>query len=101
MQVLAANGGSYSETYKTNPDGGGISIKLASVSNTEGEVTQFEYTLTNLIYYDVSNINGYPFQQWGMNLIPSDDTCRSIMCPAGVSQCKVSCHESLEPRSLC
>ena len=71
-QMLAA-GHIYQETYRLNPDGGGVAIKLASnqsigVAENIAEafdnsyITQFEYIYTSYIpsglYYDISNVNG-------------------------------------------
>jgi hypothetical protein len=86
MQTLDANSGNYSESYRTNADGGGISIKI-SRDQSQNTVTQFEYTLTNTLWYDVSNINGYPFQDWGLTLVPSEDGCPNVLCAAGVAAC--------------
>lgn len=86
MQTLDANSGNYSESYRTNADGGGISIKI-SRDQSQDTVTQFEYTLTNTLWYDVSNINGYPFQDWGLTLVPSEDGCPNVLCAAGVAAC--------------
>ena len=87
MQTLPANGGEYTETYRNNPDGGGISMKLATDS-AASNITQFEYTLeTSTLWYDLSNINGYPFMAWGVSVIPSESTCNEVICPAGVALC--------------
>lgn len=85
-QELPANGGEYTESYQNNPDGGGISMKIwaSDISN----ITQFEYTLEgSSLWYDLSNINGYPFMPWGVNIIPSDSSCNQVICPAGVELC--------------
>lgn len=89
MQKLASGGG-YSETYtKANV---GISIKLAATEG--GSVTQFEYTWDSPnINYDISNIDGNPFAQQGMSLVPSTvgaagyPSCVAVNCPAGESRC--------------
>ena len=87
MQTLAANGGDYTETYRSNPDGGGISMKLAT-NEAASNITQFEYTLeTPTLWYDLSNINGYPFMAWGVSVVPSESTCNEVICPAGVALC--------------
>lgn len=86
--VTINNGGTYRESYRTNPDGGGISIKIATQKDLSGAITQFEYTLgSDFLWYDVSNINGYPFMKSGLTAIPSESTCSSIQCPAGVAEC--------------
>lgn len=87
MQELAPNGGEYSEVYQNNPNGGGVSIKIAS-SEAAPNVTQFEYTLEGAdLWYDLSNINGYPFENWGVSVVPSDSKCNQVICPAGVTLC--------------
>jgi len=53
-----------------NPNGGGISLKIAT-GKDDSFIPQFEYThlLDNpRVYYDMSNINGYPFEIWGLYL---------------------------------
>jgi hypothetical protein len=84
--VTIPAGGKYSEAYQANPDGGGISMKIAT-STEQSTITQFEYTLTDVLWYDISNINGFPFMASGLTLIPSDSSCRSMICPAGVELC--------------
>lgn len=89
MQTLAANGGEYSEAYEINPDGGGISIKIGK--DTKGlNITQFEYTYTpssSSLWYDLSNINGFPFEDYGVTVVPTDSSCRQVSCPAGQTLC--------------
>lgn len=83
--------GSYTEQFsKQNV---GISIKLAK--SLTGEVSQFEYTWVpgNSVAYDLSNIDGYPFADGGMQVVPSMQggsafpTCVVIDCPAGSDYC--------------
>src|SRR5215471_19558600 len=79
--VTLATGKSYSEEYRINKDGGGVSMKL-SLSDSQDCISQFEYTLTgSMIFYDISNINGYPFKEHGMTLSPSDSSCPQVVCP--------------------
>jgi len=87
MQTVPS-GGVWSEPYYSKSGGGGISIKITTDDDQYGSVTQFEYTLDGAtLWYDISNINGYPFVDSGLTLIPSDDTCRTVVCPAGVELC--------------
>lgn len=87
MQTLKANGGEYTEAYRVNADGGGISIKMG-VETKCRNVTQYEYTFVDDgIWYDLSNINGYPFAEFGVTVVPSISSCRSVSCPAGTSLC--------------
>lgn len=88
MNVLPESG--MSEGYSI--PGVGVSIKLAP--NSSGPVTQFEYTWQDgSIYYDISNINGNPFFEGGMELVPSMagdpnyPTCAPVTCAAGASTC--------------
>lgn len=83
METLSAGNSSYSENYRINPDGGGISIKVAKQAS-QSEITQFEYTLSgDTIFYDMSNINGYPFKSEGLSLVPSMGKCPTVTCDAG------------------
>ncbi|KAJ4643431.1 hypothetical protein HRR90_008064, partial [Exophiala dermatitidis] len=53
-------------------------------------ITQFEYTYhpdNPILAYDISNINGYPFENWGLYLSPSSGDCSSITCDPGVALC--------------
>jgi len=81
-------GKSYSEKYRLNDNGGGISMKLA-LDKHKGDITQFEYTLAGgKIWYDVSNINGNPFQDGGIAVKPSDPACSPVVCQAGIVKCR-------------
>ncbi|KAK2788683.1 hypothetical protein FQN52_003714 [Onygenales sp. PD_12] len=80
-------GGEYSEEYRNNPNGGGISIKMA-LTEDDSNVSQFEYTLSEpKVFYDLSNIDGYPFSKYGITLTPSDDECPKVKCDPGVELC--------------
>ena len=81
--------GTYNETYRLNPNGGGISLKIA-ILPFDTDITQFEYTYNSsnpYVYYDISNVNGYPFEEWGLTLVPSYPNCSSISCAPGVQLC--------------
>jgi hypothetical protein len=92
INYLAPIIGDFSETYRTNPNGGGISLKIATIPNNS-YITQFEYTYSTdnpNVYYDISNVNGYPFEIWGLALSPSTPSapfCSSISCDLGVALC--------------
>ncbi|WEW60486.1 hypothetical protein PRK78_005973 [Emydomyces testavorans] len=82
------SGGSYTEKYRSNGNGGGVSMKL-SLDKNQDKVTQFEYTLNKpKIYYDLSNINGYPFKNGGVTITPSDGSCPTVSCSAGDGNCQ-------------
>src|SRR6202012_4005124 len=67
----------YSQTYRVNPNNGGISLKIAT-ANGGTSVTQFAYTFhpdDPRVFYDISNDDGYPFEDGGLELIPSSSEC--------------------------
>lgn len=89
QMVTLSPGGSYSEIYRVNMNGGGISLKMAATPS-QGQVSQFEYTVGDSgsrVYYDLSNINGYPFKDGGISITPSDSSCVPVACDAGVANC--------------
>ncbi|PGH12368.1 hypothetical protein AJ79_04316 [Helicocarpus griseus UAMH5409] len=89
-KISIAPGDSYEEEMRTNDNGGGISLKLGK-SETDEKVSQFEYTLSpdgDKVFYDLSNIDGYPFADDGVTITPSDGSCPVVTCPAGEELCK-------------
>ncbi|KAA8646076.1 hypothetical protein EYZ11_001919 [Aspergillus tanneri] len=92
MHTLSAGGGSYTENWQSNSNGGGISIKL-STSPDQSDVLQFEYTQSgDKIFWDMSNIDlgsGSEFTKHGFSVQPSyvDVDCPTVSCAAGDSQC--------------
>lgn len=93
MQTLSANGGTYTEPWQTNPNGGGVSIKLATDPD-QTDVLQFEYTqATDIIYWDLSCINmgeDSEFTKYGFSVLPStgeSSTCPSAVCAANDPNC--------------
>ncbi|KAJ5086055.1 hypothetical protein N7532_010826 [Penicillium argentinense] len=90
MQTIKSGGDSYTENWQTNPNGGGISIKL-STSESLDSVLQFEYTLdSDKLFWDLSSINmdaSSEFVQHGFSAIPSDSSCDTATCEAGDSNC--------------
>ncbi|KKK14376.1 hypothetical protein P175DRAFT_0531088 [Aspergillus ochraceoroseus IBT 24754] len=93
MQTLSANGGTYSETWQTNPNGGGISIKMGA-DTTGASVLQFEYTeVEDLLYWDMSSINlakDSPIVSAGFAVTISDASCSTVTCAAGDANCSES-----------
>jgi len=88
MVTIEPFGTPYTEEYHSRALGGGISIKISTVINNEDTITQFEYTLNGTkLWYDVSNVNGFPFSADGLALVPSDSACREVTCPAGEGAC--------------
>lgn len=90
MVTLPANGGTYSENWRTNPNGGGISIKLATKPD-QSDVLQYEYTLMgDTIYWDLSCINmgsNSEFTQKGFSVTPNDPQCPKADCAPGDTAC--------------
>jgi len=90
MKTLSSGGGTYSEEWQTNSNGGGISIKL-STSQNEDSVLQFEYTVdSDTLYWDLSSINldsSSEFIKNGFSVTPSDSSCNSATCAAGDTNC--------------
>lgn len=93
MQTLSANGGTYAEDWKVNPNGGGVSIKLAT-SPSQADVLQFEYTEAgDTIFWDLSCINmaaNSEFTQYGFSVLPSEGesaSCPSAVCQANDNAC--------------
>ncbi len=106
--VVIAPGSSHTEAYYTKSGGGGPSLKIAS-SYASGpkmgkapasiydlpqpNITQFEYTVgspgppANMVWYDISNINGYPFVNGGLKMTSSDGSV-NVACPADVQYCQ-------------
>jgi hypothetical protein len=83
-------GGSYSESWRLNPDDGGISIKLSTAQNQDN-ILQFEYTLVDpVIYWDLSCINmgtASLFTNAGFAVSSDNAKCDSATCAAGDSNC--------------
>ena len=106
--VVIGPGSSHSEAYFTKSTGGGPSLKIAS-SYASGpkagkapesiydlpqpNITQFEYTIgspgppANMVWYDISNINGYPFVNGGLKMTSSDGSV-NVACPKDVQYCQ-------------
>ncbi|KAF7114170.1 hypothetical protein CNMCM5793_007748 [Aspergillus hiratsukae] len=89
MQVVAS-GETYSQTYQTNSNGGGISIKMAT-TESQASVLQFEYTkASDTLFWDLSAIDmdsDSEFIAAGFTATPSDSSCSSVTCMAGDSEC--------------
>ncbi|KAL1854149.1 hypothetical protein Plec18167_000067 [Paecilomyces lecythidis] len=90
MITLNANGGTYSESWQTNPNGGGISIKL-STEPDQSDVLQYEYTLSgDTIFWDLSCINmgtSSIFTSKGFAVTSDDSSCPTATCAPGDTAC--------------
>lgn len=100
-------GTSHTEEYFTKNSGGGPSLKIATKypsGSKKGnvpdiwdqptpEITQFEYTVgtpgppDHAVFYDISNIDGYPFMAGGVKVTSSDGSV-NVACPKGVRYCQ-------------
>ncbi|OOQ83527.1 antigenic thaumatin domain protein [Penicillium brasilianum] len=89
MQTLTS-GSTYTETWRTNSDGGGISIKMAT-STSESSVLQFEYTKSDeTLWWDLSSINldsDSEFITSGFAVTTDDSSCTTASCAAGDTDC--------------
>lgn len=101
--ITVPAGESHSEEYFTKKDKGGPSLKIAVKSKAgkipdiwqqpAPEVTQFEYTVgsdgppSSAVFYDISNIDGYPFVAGGVKVTSSDGSV-NVACPKGVRYCQ-------------
>ena len=109
-RIVIQPGGSHTEQYFTKSGGGGPSLKIASsysdgpkkgkapesiFDQPEPQITQFEYTVgspgppANMVWYDISNINGYPFVAGGLSMTSSDGNV-NVRCPKGVQFCQAA-----------
>lgn len=88
--MLSGNGGCYDEGWQTNPEGGGISIKMA-VQPDMSDIIQFEYTLQDtVVYWDVSLIDAKsnsPFMDEGFTVIPDRPDCIPAICKPFDTNC--------------
>ncbi|CAI7625412.1 unnamed protein product [Penicillium glandicola] len=89
MQTLES-GETFTDTWLTNSNGGGISIKM-STTEVCSDVLQFEYTQSGeVLYWDLSSINLYKtstFVSAGFGVTISDETCTTATCAAGDADC--------------
>ncbi|KAL4886939.1 hypothetical protein BJY04DRAFT_204567 [Aspergillus karnatakaensis] len=68
----------YSEVFRRDPKTGGIAIKITTVEDglyTSAPQTVFAYNLVdNLVWYDLSDVFGDPFEGEVVSLVPSEPT---------------------------
>ena len=109
MTTVAGGSSSSPQTYYSKSGGGGISMKIGT-KYTSGpktgqipgiwdlpapNMTQMEYTVgspgppANAVFYDISNINGYPFVKGGVKMTSSDGSV-NVMCPKDVQYCQAA-----------
>ncbi|KAB8070467.1 hypothetical protein BDV29DRAFT_160414 [Aspergillus leporis] len=89
-------GGSYREIYRFHPNGGGVSIKLATTPDITN-IIQFEYTRAGeKIFWDVSCVDTKPnslFYAKGISLEPSSKDCPAFTCAPGDTKCRHVYHK--------
>jgi hypothetical protein len=92
MQTLPS-GETFHDTWLTNSNGGGISIKMSTTEVCDS-VLQFEYTQSgDVLFWDMSSINMLktsPFVSAGFAVTISDETCPTSTCAPGDAYCTQS-----------
>lgn len=89
MQTLAS-GETFHDTWLTNTNGGGISIKMSTTEVCD-DVLQFEYTQSgDILFWDMSSINllkTSAFVSAGFAVTISDESCPTSTCAPGDADC--------------
>ncbi|KAK4864363.1 hypothetical protein LT330_009890 [Penicillium expansum] len=93
MQTVASGATFTSNTWLTNTNGGGISIKMSTTEVCD-DVLQFEYTQSgDVLFWDMSSINllkTSTFVQAGFAVTISDSSCPTATCAPGDADCSES-----------
>ncbi|KAL4941823.1 hypothetical protein BDV06DRAFT_173171 [Aspergillus oleicola] len=75
-QNIIQPGDSYAEVFRRDPKAGGVAIKITTVPDglyTSAPQTVFAYNLVeNLVWYDLSDLFGDPFEGASVSLLPSE-----------------------------
>ncbi|RDW74478.1 putative antigenic thaumatin domain protein [Aspergillus mulundensis] len=91
--VTLPSGQAYQETWQTNPNGGGVSIKLGCTQDGS-DVLQYEYTQAgNVLFWDMSSINlnaNSPLIAAGFGVTIDDSSCDTVTCAPGDANCSES-----------
>lgn len=80
-------GANYTETTHYDSVSGGIAIKITRTENglyDGSPQTNFQYALTDHLYYDLNDVYGDPFSGSTLVARPSIDTCNTICWGGGV-----------------
>ncbi|KAL4970970.1 Bys1 family protein [Aspergillus stella-maris] len=79
-QSIIQPGDGYAEVYRRDPKTGGVAIKITTVSDglyTSAPQTVFAYNLVdNMVWYDLSDLFGDPFEGDSVSLLPSEPAIR-------------------------
>ncbi|KAH8704977.1 putative BYS1 domain protein, partial [Talaromyces proteolyticus] len=84
-------GKTYSEEFRHDSQTGGISLKITTVPDgiyTSSPETDYAYSLVDdntTVWYDISDVNGDPFANYTVALVPSSGACRGFVWENGVS----------------
>ena len=83
---VGPNGGTYSAPYISTVNDG-VSIKIGTVTGeVEKPILQLEYTPTSdLVYFDLSEVNGNPFGPYGFTL--TDSAGLNMYCAPPGTEC--------------
>lgn len=87
--VTVESGYVYSEQYRYDDQTGGITLKVTAVAdgiyNSAPEL-DYAYTLNSAtVWYDISDVNGDPFANHTVALVPVDSSCESFTWADGTS----------------
>lgn len=87
--IVVKAGESYNEAIR-RPSIGGVSFKLSNDDSCADPITQLEYTITDMLWYDISNVNcngtECPFCEYGMYMESGRD-CPTRSCAPGAAPC--------------
>ncbi|KAL4947522.1 hypothetical protein BDW69DRAFT_190127 [Aspergillus filifer] len=79
-QSIIQPGDGYAEVYRRDPKTGGVAIKITTVPDglyTSAPQTVFAYNLVdNMVWYDLSDLFGDPFEGDSVSLLPSEPAIR-------------------------
>ncbi|KAJ5588717.1 hypothetical protein N7537_011395 [Penicillium hordei] len=87
-----------SDPFRLTINGTGNSVKVATYDGSS-DITQIEYSAcfqndrhinchpSNMIFYDISKINGLSNTGYGIRIVPSLQGCATVDCPSGVEKC--------------
>jgi len=70
--------------------GAGIAVKISRGGSSEAGILQLEYSHTDNLYWDVSDLDGAPFRDANVRVTPTgsganegENKCYTLDCPAG------------------
>lgn len=91
-QIVVRGHSYYYDVLQNKSDLSGPSVKVW-ITGTEEVVAQLEYTVgADVLYYDLSHIDGHPFLPYGIELRSSIGDCTKVDCAAGELICPGAYH---------